>query len=62
MFEMMSNVFSINNKTVISDPSFKRLNRWLVLKGFTVEKVSFREVAKQEGLFRCVTLPISRKK
>jgi len=62
MFDMMSNVFSINNNTVISDSYFKRLNKWLVSKGFKVEEVSFREVAKQEGLFRCVTLPLSRKK
>jgi len=62
MLDMMSNVFSINNNTVVSDSHFKRLNKWLGSKGFTVEEVSFREVAKQEGLFRCVTLPLSRKK
>jgi N-dimethylarginine dimethylaminohydrolase len=62
MFDMMSNIFSINNHTVVSDPNFKRLNQWLINKNFIVEEVSFREIAKQEGLFRCVTLPLSRKK
>lgn len=62
MFDMMSNVFSINNHTIVSDPYFKRLNQWLINKNFKVEEVSFREIAKQEGLFRCVTLPLSRKK
>jgi len=61
MFDMMSNVFSINKNTVVSDSSFTRLNKWLIKKNFKVEKVSFREIAKQEGLFRCVTLPLIRK-
>jgi N-dimethylarginine dimethylaminohydrolase len=61
MFDMMSNVFSINNNTVVSDSSFTRLNKWLIEKSFKVEEVSFREIAKQEGLFRCVTLPLIRK-
>ena len=61
MFDMMSNVFSINKNTVVSDSSFTRLNKWLIKKNFKVEKVSFREIAKQEGLFRCVNLPLIRK-
>ena len=28
MYEMTSNVLSINHKTVISQPKFKRLNDW----------------------------------
>ena len=62
MFDMMSNVFSINKHTIVSDSYFSRLNNWLRQKEFKVEEISFREIAKQEGLFRCVTLPISRKK
>ena len=62
MFDMMTNIFSINKNTVVSDPYFSRLNYWLVSKGFSVEELSFREVSKQEGLFRCVTLPLKRKK
>ncbi len=60
MYQMNSNILSINHELVISDPSFKRLNAWLELKGFTVEKVAFNEISKQEGLFRCSSLPLIR--
>ena len=60
MYQMNSNILSINHDLVISDPSFKRLNTWLELKGFTVEKVAFNEISKQEGLFRCSSLPLIR--
>ena len=62
MYEMNSNIFSIAPDIVVSDPSFDRLNQWLTDKGITVEEVSYREVAKQEGLFRCSTLPLQRQK
>ena len=62
MYEMSCNVFSISPTVVVSDPAFKRLNQWLIAKGITVEEVSYREVAKQEGLFRCSTLPLNRLK
>ena len=58
--EMNSNVLSINKKVVVSDPSFYRLNNWLESQGFVVEKVDFSEVSKQEGLFRCSSLPLIR--
>ena len=61
MYAMTSNVFSIAPDVVVSDPYFDRLNQWLTDRGITVEEVSYREVAKQEGLFRCSTLPIYRK-
>mgnify|MGYP006150058581 CR=1 FL=1 len=60
MYEMNSNVLSINKKVVVSDPSFYRLNNWLESQGFVVEKVDFSEVSKQEGLFRCSSLPLIR--
>ena len=60
VYQMNSNILSINHDLVISDPSFKRLNAWLELRGFTVEKVAFNEISKQEGLFRCSSLPLIR--
>ena len=60
MYEMNSNILSIKNDTVISDPNFIRLNNWLESIGLKVEKVSFTEVSKQEGLFRCSSLPLIR--
>jgi N-dimethylarginine dimethylaminohydrolase len=60
MYDMNSNIFSISEKIVISDAYFKRLNAWLTSKGIQVETLDYREIAKQEGLLRCSTLPLIR--
>jgi N-dimethylarginine dimethylaminohydrolase len=60
MYEMNSNVFSIAPDVVVSEKSFTRLNCWLRDNGFTVEEISYGEIAKQEGLLRCSTLPLIR--
>ena len=60
MYQMNSNVFSISEDVIISEKSFVRLNLWLREKGFTVEEVHYSEIAKQEGLLRCSTLPLIR--
>ena len=60
MYEMNSNIFSITPDVVVSEKSFTRLNTWLRDNGFTVEEISYDEIAKQEGLLRCSTLPLIR--
>lgn len=60
MYNMFSNVFSISKDVVISERKFTRLNTWLRENGITVEEVPYAEVAKQEGLLRCSTLPLIR--
>ncbi len=60
MYDMNSNIFSIAEDVVISDASFKRLNSWLRQRKIRVEEVHYREIAKQEGLLRCSTLPLQR--
>lgn len=60
MYNMNSNVFSISPEVIISEKNFTRLNAWLREKGFTVEEVNYSEIAKQEGLLRCSTLPLIR--
>jgi N-dimethylarginine dimethylaminohydrolase len=60
MYNMNSNVFSISEKVVISEKNFTRLNRWLRGQGFIVEEVPYSEIAKQEGLLRCSTMPLIR--
>ncbi|MAT89807.1 MAG: amidinotransferase [Flavobacteriaceae bacterium] len=60
MYDMNSNVFSISPEVVISEKNFTRLNTWLRSQGFTVEEVPYAEIAKQEGLLRCSTLPLIR--
>lgn len=60
MYHMNSNVFSIAPDVVVSEKNFTRLNAWLREKGFTVEEIPYAEIAKQEGLLRCSTLPLLR--
>ncbi|MGY0391850.1 dimethylarginine dimethylaminohydrolase family protein [Bizionia sp. KMM 8389] len=60
MYNMNSNVFSISEDVVISEKNFTRLNTWLRESGITVEEVPYAEIAKQEGLLRCSTLPLIR--
>lgn len=60
MYNMNSNIFSISEDVIISEKNFTRLNTWLRDLGFTVEEVPYAEIAKQEGLLRCSTLPLIR--
>ncbi len=60
MYHMYSNVFSIAPDVVVSERKFHRLNNWLRNNGFTVEEIPYAEIAKQEGLLRCSTLPLIR--
>ena len=60
MYHMNSNVFSISETVVVSEKNFTRLNTWLRSNGFTVEEIPYAEIAKQEGLLRCSTLPLIR--
>ena len=60
MYAMFSNVFSISPEVVVSEKGFTRLNNWLRSQGFTVEEIPYAEIAKQEGLLRCSTMPLCR--
>jgi len=60
MYNMNSNVFSIDTNVVVSERNFTRLNNWLRANGFVVEEIPYSEIAKQEGLLRCSTLPLIR--
>lgn len=60
MYNMNSNVFSIDTNVVVSERNFTRLNNWLRANGFVVEEIPYTEIAKQEGLLRCSTLPLIR--
>ena len=61
MFNGFPNIFSINNKKVVSDITFHKLNSILKEKGYTVVETMYREISKFGGLFRCSTLPLERK-
>ena len=60
MYNMNSNVFSIDTNVVVSEKKFNRLNNWLRSHGFVVEEIPYAEISKQEGLLRCSTLPLIR--
>lgn len=60
MYAMNSNIFSISETVIISEKNFTRLNAWLRKNSLTVEEVPYAEIAKQEGLLRCSTLPLVR--
>ena len=60
MYAMNSNIFSVAPDLVVSDIRFNRLNHWLNDKGIRVEAIPYGEIAKQEGLLRCSTLPLIR--
>jgi N-dimethylarginine dimethylaminohydrolase len=60
MYNMNSNVFSIAPNVVVSERNFTRLNNWLRANDFIVEEIPYAEIAKQEGLLRCSTLPLIR--
>ena len=60
MYEGNSNIFSINEEIVVSDPTFTRLNNILKDHKIITEKVYYREISKFGGLFRCSTLPLKR--
>lgn len=60
MYHMNSNVFSIDTNVVVSERNFTRLNQWLRANDFIVEEIPYAEIAKQEGLLRCSTLPLCR--
>lgn len=62
MYDMNCNVFSISPEVVVSERGFTRLNSWMRSRGFIVEEVAYAEIAKQEGLLRCSTLPLIRDK
>lgn len=60
MKTMYSNIFSINEKVIISDKRFVRLNKWLTENNFIVEEIDYCEISKMGGLFRCSTMPLER--
>ncbi|WP_158962491.1 dimethylarginine dimethylaminohydrolase family protein [Myroides fluvii] len=60
MYHMNSNIFSIAPDVVVSERNFTRLNNWLRNHNITVEEIPYAEIAKQEGLLRCSTLPLIR--
>lgn len=60
-FALGTNVLSIGNRRVFSQPQNKNVNEQLTAHGFHVIEVDFSEIIKSGGAFRCCTMPITRK-
>lgn len=60
-FALGTNVLSIGNRRVFSQPQNKNVNAQLAARGFHVIEVDFSEIIKSGGAFRCCTLPVVRK-
>ena len=59
-FNLISNLLVLSPKVIVSDKRFSKINTWLERNDFLVEKISYKNVSKMSGLFRCSTLPLLR--
>lgn len=59
-FRLGTNVLSIGNRRVFSQPQNTSVNEQLRKRGFEVLEVDFSEIIKSGGAFRCCTMPIER--
>ena len=59
-FNLVSNLLVLSPKVIVSDKRFTKINTWLERNDFLVEKISYKNVSKMSGLFRCSTLPLLR--
>ena len=60
MYHMQCNLISVTPKDVVSCPPFDAVNHQLEAWGYSVHTTPLQEVAKMEGLLRCVTMPLHR--
>ncbi|KUP09146.1 hypothetical protein Q75_01550 [Bacillus coahuilensis p1.1.43] len=59
-FTLATNVLSIGEGKVISQPINKRVNEEMRNRGFHVIEVDFSELIKSGGSFRCCSMPLLR--
>ena len=59
-YMLISNLLVISPEVIVSDKRFSKINTWLERNHFLVEKISYKNVSKMSGLFRCSTLPLLR--
>ena len=59
-YMLISNQLVISPEVIVSDKRFNKINTWLEKNDFHVEKISYENVSKMSGLFRCSTLPLLR--
>ena len=59
-FELATNVFVIDKKTIIMNSNHKRIQKILRDKNFKIVPLDISETSKLGGAFRCTTCPIYR--
>lgn len=59
-FALGTNVLSIGDRKVFSQPQNQQVNKQLTARGFHVIEVDFSEIIKSGGAFRCCTMPLIR--
>lgn len=59
-FALGTNVLSIGDRRVFSQPQNKNVNKQLTDHGFRIIEIDFSEIIKSGGAFRCCTMPIIR--
>lgn len=59
-FALGTNVLSIGNQKVFSQPQNVQVNKHLTARGFDVIEVDYSEIIKSGGAFRCCTMPLIR--
>lgn len=59
-FSLGTNVLSIGNNKVISQPQNTKVNQSIRSLGFEVIEVDFSEIIKSGGSFRCCSMPLKR--
>ena len=59
-FALGTNVLSIGDRKVFSQPQNRQVNKQLNARGFHVIEVDYSEIIKSGGAFRCCTMPLIR--
>ncbi|TWT04397.1 hypothetical protein FQV26_15780 [Planococcus sp. CPCC 101016] len=59
-FALGTNVLSIGDRKVFSQPQNRQVNKQLTARGFHVIEVDYSEIIKSGGAFRCCTMPLVR--
>ncbi|MDQ0429869.1 N-dimethylarginine dimethylaminohydrolase [Planomicrobium stackebrandtii] len=59
-FALGTNVLSIGERKVFSQPQNQQVNKQLTARGFHVIEVDYSEIIKSGGAFRCCTMPLIR--
>jgi N-dimethylarginine dimethylaminohydrolase len=59
-FALSTNVLSLTPETLIVDERNRRLNKLLAKRGYEVVPLSFDEIGKMGGSFRCGSCPLRR--